>query len=103
MHDEEKIAMIPYIVYESAEARAERTVKRLIIALIVTILLLFASNAIWLYAWNQYDYVSETETETVTYKQDGEGYNNINTGTQGDVTNGADVQKGYQEDDQSQN
>lgn len=97
------MAMIPYIVYESAEARAERTAKRLIIALLVTILLLFASNAIWLYAWNQYDYVSETETETVTYKQDGEGYNNINTGTQGDVTNGADVQKDHQEDDQSQN
>lgn len=97
------MAMIPYIVYESAEAKSERTVKRLIIALLVTILLLFTSNAIWLYAWNQYDYVSETETETVTYKQDGEGYNNINAGTQGDVTNGADVQEDHQEDDQSQN
>lgn len=27
--------------------------------------------------------------DTVTYAQDGSGYNNINTGEQGDVTNGA--------------
>lgn len=91
------MAMIPYIVYESAEAKAERTGRRLIVALIIAVVLLFASNALWLYAWNQYDYVSEAETETVTYKQDGEGYNNINTGTQGDVTNGADVQENSNE------
>jgi hypothetical protein len=44
---------------------------------------MFASNALWLYAWCQYDYTSEK----VTYSQDGEGLNNINTGTQGDVSN----------------
>ena len=38
---------------------------------------------------NQYEFVSE---EIITeYVQDGEGYNNINTGTQGDVVNGADL------------
>lgn len=36
---------------------------------------------------NQYEFVSEE----ITYTQDGEGYNNINTGTQGDVVNGADL------------
>lgn len=78
---------IPYVVYESAEAKNERLIKRLTIALIVSIVLMFTSNAIWLYAWCQYDYSSED----YTYTQDGEGYNNINTGTQGDVNNGADV------------
>ena len=66
---------VPYIVHESAMARNERTVKRLVIALIVAISLIFASNAAWLYAWCQYDYTSD---ETITeYKQDGDGLNII--------------------------
>lgn len=47
---------VPYIVYESAQARNERTLKRLIIVIIVLMSMLFASNAIWLYAWMQFDY-----------------------------------------------
>lgn len=78
---------IPFVVYEAAEARSERHIKRLIIALVISLILTFASNAIWLYAWCQYDYSSED----YTYTQGGEGYNNINTGTQGDVNNGSDV------------
>lgn len=64
---------VPYIVHESAMARQERHIKRLVIALIVAIALIFASNAAWLYAWCQYDYSGE---ETV-YAQDGEGLNII--------------------------
>lgn len=71
--------LVPYILFESAQARAERTIKRLIIALIMTILLVFLSNAVWLYEWNQYDY------EGVSYTQDGEGLNSINFGRQGDL------------------
>lgn len=77
---------VPYIVYEGTQARMERTAKRLLIALIISIILLFTSNLFWLWAWQQYDYTSES------YIQDGAGYNNINTGGQGDVINGADVQ-----------
>lgn len=73
---------IPYVVYESAETRSERHIKRLTIALIVAVFLMFISNALWLWAWCQYDYTSEE----VSYTQDGEGMNTINTGTQGDVT-----------------
>lgn len=72
---------------EAKDARHERTIKRLIIALIIEAVLIFAESAIWLNAWTQYDYTSE---ESV-YKQDGNGVNNINTGTQGDVNNGADT------------
>ncbi len=50
---------IPYILYEGAQARSERTIRRIIVALIVTIIMLFASNALWLWAWSQYDYTSE--------------------------------------------
>ena len=58
---------------ELAFAFLERMVKRLWIALIICIALIFASNACWLYAWMQYDYSSE---ETI-YQQDGEGTNII--------------------------
>ena len=65
---------VPYIVYEGAMVVSERHIKRLIIALVICIALLFISNAMWLYEWCQYDYVDEVET---TYTQDGEGINVI--------------------------
>lgn len=83
---EDKMANVPYYVYETEQARHERTVKRFIITIIISTILLFASNAIWLYAWMQYDYSYEDET---TYTQDGEGTNIIGDGN--GVTNGADI------------
>lgn len=64
---------VPYIVHESSMARMERQIKRLWIALIVSVSLLFASNVLWLVAWNSYDYSSEE----IVYQQDGEGTNII--------------------------
>ena len=49
-------------VHESAMARSERQHRRLIIALIISVALIFISNAIWIYAWTQYDYVGEDVT-----------------------------------------
>lgn len=75
---------VPYIVFESEMARAERRDKRqwvIIIALIVTLL---ASNVGWL--------IYESQFETYTYSQDGEGLNNINTGEQGDVLYGPEAE-----------
>lgn len=51
---------IPYIVYESEAARHERTVKRLVLALVVSVVLLFISNVAWLWFFNQFDIESET-------------------------------------------
>lgn len=53
---------VPYIVYESEAARHERTVKRLLTALLITILLMVGTNMAWLYVFNQYDIVSEDVT-----------------------------------------
>ena len=78
---------VPYIVYESAQSRSERCIKRLTVALVLSILLIFISNALWLYAWGQYDYTSES----TSYTQDGKGVNNINTNTQGDVNNESEI------------
>lgn len=63
---------IPYSAYEFSLALSERHTKRIWIALIICIILLFGSNALWLYEWCQYDY-----SYTETYEQDGEGINVI--------------------------
>lgn len=74
---------VSYIVFESAQARSERTIKRLIIALIMTIIFLFLSNAYWVHQWNQYSW----ETDEIVYTHDGRGLNSINFGMQGDLNN----------------
>ena len=53
---------VPYIVYESEAARHERTIKRLITALLIAILMIMVSNLAWLYVFNQYDFSSEEIT-----------------------------------------
>lgn len=70
-------ADIPFVVHESAMARSERREKKMLIALIVAVVLVFLSNALWLFAWMQYDYVSDTYTAT----QDGSGVNIIGGGS----------------------
>lgn len=60
--EENNSTTIPYLVYESTMARMDRNIKRLIIALIICIIMIFASNAYWLYAWMQYDYSGEEIT-----------------------------------------
>lgn len=82
---EETNMAVPYIVYEGAQARHERTIKRLIIIIIIAISMLFASNAIWLYVWSQYD------TVEYDYTQDGRGVNII--GSENEVRqNGAETE-----------
>ncbi len=78
------IKTIPYVAFESAQARSERHIKRLIIALIISVIINLLTNLAWLYAWNQYDY--ESETVTRTFVQDGEGLNII--GDSNEVTHG---------------
>lgn len=76
---------VPYIVHESSMARMERQIKRGLIALIVAVVLLFASNGLWLLAWNSYDYTSE---EVIIDSQDGGNAHYI--GNDGDIINGED-------------
>ena len=61
----------------------KRQNKRLMITLMIVIILWAFTTAGFLVYLNQYD--------TVSYAQDGEGYNNINTGDQGDVINGSET------------
>lgn len=73
---------VPFIVYESSMSRAERIILRLTVVIIILIAMLFASNAIWIYY--------ESQFETYSYQQDGEGLNSINTGILRDINNGAE-------------
>ena len=74
MDEKKDLESVPYFVHEGAVARMERVVKRLWVALIVTVLLMFATNALWLYEFTQYDF------ETYEYSQDGRGINIIGDG-----------------------
>lgn len=54
---------VPYVVHEGVMSRFERVVKRLWIALIMTIILLVGTNGAWIWYESQYeDSVTTTET-----------------------------------------
>ena len=72
---------VPMTVFEYTMARFERTIRRLTILLIISMVLLFATNVIWLYTWSQYDY------DTVTVDTD-EGHANY-IGASGTINNNA--------------
>ena len=57
-------ASVPYVALESSMSRAERIIKRLVIALIATIALIFASNIGWLIYANNNGNTSSSCTVT---------------------------------------
>lgn len=73
---------VPYIVHESAMARAERSAKRLWTVIILLIVLLVGSNGAWLWYESQF----ETVTTEIT-QENADGYNNY-IGNDGDIVNG---------------
>lgn len=77
---------VPYIVHEADMARMERGNKRLSVLASVLVALLFITNALWVWLWNQYEYVDSEVTTTVS--QDGEGNNIYGDGNE--VNDGAD-------------
>ena len=71
-------ASVPYVVHESAMARAERTQKSLVWVIVLLIVLLVGSNGAWIW----YESTMETVEETITTIEDvvqesAEGSNNI--------------------------
>jgi hypothetical protein len=74
---------VPYIVFEGEQARHERTVRRLVIALLISIALIFASNVAWLWFFNQFDF----ESDHVTLNSQEEG-NASYMGGNGVIDNG---------------
>ena len=71
---------VPYIVHEGDVARLERVIKRMWVLVLSLIILLFASNAAWIWY--------ESQFEEIRIEQDNErGYNNF-IGNDGDIDNG---------------
>lgn len=79
---------IPYIVHEGTMVRMERQIRRITVALIISIILMFVSNALWLYFWTQYDYTS-TSTQTVDIDGKQGNANYVENG--GSIVNGTDT------------
>jgi len=75
---------VPYIVYESSMARAERHIKRLVIAIVIAIIMIVLSNLAWLYVWNSYEYVGDTQEITLDSSDGDANY----IGNDGDIING---------------
>ena len=84
---------------EMIQSAHERTVKRLIIALVVCIALMFSSFALSVYAWLQYDYTG-TETKTITV--DGQSGTANYIGSYGSIVNGEGNGNGEKDTHQAQ-
>lgn len=68
--DTEEPVNVPYVVFESAQARLERIIHRLWAVVIALIILLVATNATWLWYESQFE---DVVTETYTSETDGGG------------------------------
>ena len=74
------------LAFERMQSKDERNDRWRNITIIVLIVLLVVTNAMWLIAWNQYDYV---DTEEYSVDMDsGEGGDNNYIGHNGDINNG---------------
>jgi hypothetical protein len=79
--------IIPYIAFESIETRNERHIKRLTRIILISVAALFLSNAIWLYAWLQFDYEGSSTTTTTVDGEEGNANYLIGNG---EINNGKD-------------
>ena len=85
------------IAFERMQAKDERNDiwrNRIIVLLII---LLVVTNALWLYFWNQYDYVSEDYS--IEAEQDGGGVNLVSGGDIDYGTDSNNTQETYNEDE----
>lgn len=74
---------ISYFIFESVQARNERTIKRLWISTIILVILLFVSNAVWLW------FFSGANLESYEYEQGDSGINIIGDENKEVTYNGA--------------
>lgn len=84
---ENKDLTVPYIVYESAIDKADRRDKRNIIIIALLIIMLVATNIVWIVVWNSYDYVDTDDSYSVDVDADDGGNANY-IGNDGDIYNG---------------
>ena len=88
------------IAFERMQAKDERNALWRNIIIVLLIILLVVTNAMWLIAWNSYDY-TDNEITSVEAEQDGEGVNiagagDINYGTEGKDNTHSDTEQDAQ-------
>lgn len=83
INEKDEKAAVPFYVFESFRIHNQKIITTLIVALIVTIVLLFATNIAWLTYESQFDYADE---EVTLEAQDNGNANYI--GQDGDISNG---------------
>ena len=74
------------LAFERMQSKDEKNDRWRNITIIVLIILLVVTNAMWLVAWNQYDYVDTEEYSVDLDADDGGNANYI--GNDGDIYNG---------------
>lgn len=74
------------LAFERMQSKDEKNDRWRNITIIVLIVLLVVTNAMWLVAWNQYDYVDTEEYSVDVDADDGGNANYI--GNDGDIYNG---------------
>lgn len=79
-------ASVPYVVHESAMARAERHTKTLVWVIVLLIVLLVGSNVGWMIYENSFEDVNTTEEYQI--EQDAESGNNNSIINGGEIVNG---------------
>jgi hypothetical protein len=96
MDNENNIIMSRY-AFERMQAKDEKNDLWRNIIIITLIILLVVTNAMWLVAWNQYDYVDTEDSYSIEAQQDGEGINIVGGG---DIDYGANSNDNTQETNQ---
>ena len=86
------------IAFERMQSKDEKNDTWRNIIIIILIVLLVVTNAMWLVAWNQYDYVYDDYS--VEAQQDGGGVNLVSGGDMNYGTDGDDSQETSIEDSQ---
>ena len=84
------------LAFERMQAKDERNDRWRNIIIVLLIVLLVITNAMWIWAWNQYDYVADDYS--IKADQDGEGINIVGGGDIAYGTEGNDTQENNIED-----
>ena len=95
MEENDKIIM-SRIAFERMQAKDERNDRWRNITIILLIILLVVTNAMWLVAWNQYDYVDDYYSVDM---DSGDGGDANYIGNDGDITYGEDNDNETQTDE----
>lgn len=72
-----EVVSVPYAAFESTNIRNQKTIRGLIITLIVAVVMMFAEVGVFVWLWSQYDY-AEVQVEADQSNADSNTVNVVN-------------------------